>query len=146
MKHKIDPQYEEHLLENVIYSDDPEHLARYIEEGGALSDNLREYLAKLIRDRAPKPRGNSDPLRDLDVYFEVESWRQNEIDNPIREEIKKAGLTGWEAMHFFLSKPRKRLPSRQKAYEHFTLDDPEANIAAIQKQYERGRDIINPKK
>jgi len=146
MKQMIDPQYEEHLLDKIIHSDDPEHLARYIEEGGTLTDGMRKNIAKIIRERAPKPRGKSNPLRDIDVYLEVERWRQNEVDAPIREEIKRKGITGMKAMRRFLSAPRGALPSCQKAYEHLTINDPNANTDAIQKQYERGRDILNPKR
>ena len=144
MTRKIDPQYEEHLLDKMIHSDDPEHLALYIEEGGTLTDGMRANLAKLIRERALKPRGNPNRLRDIDVYLEVERWRKNEVDAPIRKEIKEAGLTGMKAMHHFLSAPRNALPSCQKAYVHLTIDDPEAKTEAIQKQYERGREILSP--
>ena len=144
MTRKIDPQYEEYLLDRMIHSDDPEHLALYIEEGGTLTDGMRDNLAKFIRERALRPRGNPDRLRDIDVYLEVERWRKNEVDEPVRKEIKKAGLTGMEAMRYFLSAPRNALPSCQKAYVRLTTDDPEANTDAIQKQYERGRDILNP--
>ena len=45
-------------------------------------------------------------------------------------------------MHHFLSAKRKSLPPRQKAFEALAAGDPDGNIDAIQKQYERGRKIL----
>jgi hypothetical protein len=143
MTRKIDPEYESVLYENLVYSNDPEHLARYIERGGTITDELRDELAALIREKARKPRGSSDRLRDIKVYQDVERWRQLQIDDPVRKKVSDGDLSGEEAFFKFLSEPRGKLPSLQKAFEHFAKDDPDGKTDAIQKQYERGRDILN---
>ena len=118
MTRKIDPKYEDHLFEKLIHSSDPEHLASYIEQGGFITDGLRDHLAKLIRERAPKQRGNADRLRDIDVYEEVERWRKEQVDAPIREEIQRTGLEGNEAVLFYFEAERQDLPPLQKAFRH----------------------------
>ena len=123
-----DPFLEERvdgLCEDFAISEHPKYLAEYIERGGEIGDDplLRKYLANLIREHAPKPRGNKDSLRDVDVYQIVEWWRlMNDQD----------------------SKQRKKRPSLQEAFRLFEEDDPETKIDAFQKQYERGRKIMNP--
>jgi hypothetical protein len=128
-----DPFLEEHvdgLRVDFAISEHPKYLAEYIERGGEIGDDpllhkylVHKYLANLIREHAPKPRGNKDSLRDVDVYQIVEWWRlMNDQD----------------------SKQRKKRPSLQEAFRHFEEDDPEAKMGTFQKQYERGRKLMNP--
>ena len=146
MTRRIDHWHEEILYENLVFSDDPEHLARYIEEGGELTVGLRNYLAKLLRIHAPKPRGKADRLRDLDVYRMVEDWRFDKSLTSAKEASRKAELNGEDGMLAFLDTPRDDPPPLQEAYRHFTKGDPEAKVDTFQKQYERGRAIYNHKK
>lgn len=120
-----------HAWENYRVSGHPKHLANFIEMGGDIGDDpiLRKHLVYIIRNHAPKPRGNSDRLRDVAVYDRVEWWMS----------------TIWHHSHpMHHSLPRNKRPSLQDAFRDLTADDPEANIEAFQKQYERGRKIKNP--
>jgi hypothetical protein len=116
MSSKIDPKYEDALFDKLSDSNHPEDFARYIEEGGELTDEMRIKLAKLIRDRMPKPRGGSDRERDINTYWAVEEWRE---DN----------TTG------------KTIPTCEAAYHHFAnMQSDEED--ALKKQYERGRKLL----
>ena len=106
--------------ESFIQSDHPEYLAKYIERGGEIGDEprLREYLAKILREYAPKPRGNSDRIRDIDVYEQIQ-WSL--INNGQGQE----------------------LPPLERAFEQLADDRPEVDIDTLRKQYSRGRKIMS---
>jgi hypothetical protein len=109
-------QYEDALFDRLSDSLHPEDFARYIEEGGELTEEMRVKLAKLVRNKMPKPRGNKDRARDLAVYWEVEEWREKNIEDD-------------------------KAPSCDAAYRHFanTRQDDEG---AIKDQYVRGRKLL----
>jgi hypothetical protein len=138
---KIDPQYGDALLGRFYSSADPEHLAQFIEEGGTLTNGLRDLLAKLVRDHLPTLRNKSDPLRDLVVFDQVEAWRKAQVTAPVYEHIKKNNLSPIEALSAFNKIRRNRCPSLQEAYRHFTDNDDSIEPETFQKQYERGRNI-----
>lgn len=120
-------QYLDQVWDDFVISGNPAHLAQYIEGGGEIGDDilLRKYLSYVLREYAPKPRGKSDRVRDVQVYFKVQWWQKGSLmDN---------------------SNPRKNQSSLQEAFRHFTIDDPDAKTDAFQKQYERGRKIVTRK-
>jgi len=100
---------------------------------------LRDYLAKLVRERAPKLRGNANPLRDLFVFDQVEAWLVNKVNAPIYDYIKKNDLSDFAAIAAFHQVPKNERPDLQEAYRHFTDGDGTVELEAFQKQYERGR-------
>ncbi len=160
MTRKIDPRYEDFLFDKLCDSEHPEDLARYIEEGGEITDEMRLYLADLARERAPKTRGGANRKRDIDVYWEVEKWRRecalaqiiakggsNHSEKPDRNsetsngQMKAASIETFEAIEDEVS---KNLPTLQRAFQHFTSDEEDAEIKIwpYQKQYERGRQLL----
>ena len=117
-------QYLDQVWDDFVISGNPVHLAKYIEGGGDIGDDilLRKYLSYVLRGYAPKPRGSSDRVRDVQVYLKVQWWLST-----YRNHLP----------------PKKKRPLLQEAYRHFTFDDPDAKDA-FQKQYERGRKIMSP--
>jgi len=122
-KQEID-HYVEAYLDGVYdefhISEHPSSLARFFEAGGEIGDSpfIRGYLVNLLRNYAPKPRGNSDRLRDVDVYDIIEWW--------------------------LIFQPPKT--PRERAFEVYCDDRPDADIDTVRKQYGRGREITNPSK
>ncbi len=136
---KLDSRYGEILLDRFYSSGDPEHLAQYVEDGGMLTNVLRDFVAKLIRDNLPKLRNKSNPLRDLAVYDQVEAWLKSQINAPIYDHIKKNNLTPIESLSAFSEVEKNECPTLQEAYRHFTDSDDSIELETFQKQYERGR-------
>jgi hypothetical protein len=165
MARDTDPRYIDILRSNFSVSNDPEYLASYIEEGGEITDAMRGFLAKLIRDRAPKRRGKSKPLSDNLFYQEVEAWRTSQENAPIYQHINKnmSKITTLEAIRAFGEIPKNKRPSLQNAFKHFATklhfsdikyiedakiakidgidDDTYIDEGTLRKRYERGRDI-----
>jgi hypothetical protein len=138
MAREIDPEHLENLANSFFISNEPEYLARYIEEDGKLSDEMRGFLAKLIRDYAPKPRGNTKPLRDNSFYHAVEAWCGSQENAPIYKYLAKNELTLQETLKAFTQIPKNNRPPLQTAFEHFAN---QLNIdeSTLRKRYERGR-------
>jgi hypothetical protein len=138
MTQEIDPENLKNLANNFLVSNEPEYLARYIEEDGKLSDAMRGFLAKLIRDHAPKRQGNAKPLRDNSFYHKVEAWCSSQENAPIYNYIAENELTLQETLKAFEQTPKNIRPTLQSAYRHFAN---QLNIdeSTLQKQYERGR-------
>ena len=157
------PEHLENLFDGFLTSSDPEYLARYIEDGGNISKALRGYIAKVIRDYAPKPHGNSTRPHDHAFYEKVEAWRTSEENAPIYQYLKKSDLTLQEILRAFSEIPKKKRPSLESAYRHFEtnlhlidiediedekIDDVEGinddnftDVGTLRKKYNRGQKI-----
>jgi hypothetical protein len=158
---KIDPEYEDFLFDKLSDTNHPYDFAEYVEKGGELTPEMRTILGQLIRKRMPQPRGNTNRKRDIDAYCDVEEWRREFALNKLnvggdatksedagknsktinKKSLAVATIEDFEAIDGAIS---QNLPTLQKAFQHFTSDeeDAEINIEAYQKQYERGRKIL----
>jgi hypothetical protein len=160
MTEEDDPQrLEDFLFDKLSDGENPEDLARYIEEGGELTAEMRTWLAELIRKKAPKARANKDPKRDLEVYWTIEAWRRERAEETIlnvashevakdRPATSKADNFPTQEMtdaDFKAAEDRLKLnyPSLQEAFRYFSSDgdNAENKLDAVQKQYERGRKL-----
>ena len=163
MNREIDSGYLEHLRSCISISNDPEYLASYIEEGGEITNAMRGLLAKLIRDRAPKPRGKASPLTDRSFYQQVETWRTSQENAPIYKHLNENDLSLQEKLRAFSEIPKNSRPSPEEAFRHFETklhyedikdtedehiddiegidDDTPVDVSTLRKRYERGRKL-----
>lgn len=145
------------LREKLHFSDDPEYLARYIELGGDLGQDLRTYLANLVRERAPKPRGKKDGLRDVDFCMRVDDWIFSEHMRRCIRAANPDGTKTPEETFRDLHGAGIEEPSVEEALRHLIEHRPDyvcevlskqhtddIEIGSMRRVYERGRKLLGP--
>jgi hypothetical protein len=146
----MNDEYHDILFEATIaFDDSPDALARYIENGGDISDGMRVHLASMIRKYFPKPRGGKDPTSDVDFYMSVEDWRLMEPYRRTAKMLKrKTGIFPTvEQVYDGFAKFGKEL-SIEEGLKH-VIDtsafgvNPDTELSGLRKKYERGRKLLN---
>lgn len=113
-------RYRDLVWENFIFSGEPETLATYLELGGEIDDQVRSTLVSILRGKhKPNNKGGKNARRDAEAFLAVKLI------------MVETGLNGEEVSKTEACKRHAKATNQE--------------LRAVEKQYERGKLILNPK-
>jgi hypothetical protein len=136
-----------HVWELYALSQDPKHLAGYLELGGEIDDDVRRAVCRVLRDGPPSKKGGRNSLFDVEVYLAIDKIRLEPTIEFIGTELFSKGQA---------QETRKPVPNKSRAPKKMTKIEARkiyierlgkaVEDDTIRKQYDRGKRILKSNK